>query len=964
MSERNGGFVSRKDRRKEERKDKKMKRNLNNYYRHGKIDSFGEKTNNNKSIIGKKQDFKTNNYKNKKNNINKYNSIKSQQNLDNLKLKEDYDDYDEEIDSDEASLHPDDDSDIDESEDDKYKAYLEKTKKANNKESITKKSDKTMNIDIKGALKEVNDDDNENLEETEEEMNERLFGATYYNQNLAAQGLIGDDVDEELDKELKYLEKKLKIKKKKNYDQIKKNAARDNFDDDLFDFLDKIEKTAKLMRKGKKSKITSIKNKTTEEDLEIEEDEEVDEEIDENDENNWEAVEDNEEDINMDGEDGEDEDNEDIENEDVDVDEWEEVEDEENEEDEDNEDMEIDDNSKSENSNMIQDSEVDAKKKDTKFEVTEELLKTIANLNQAFQKELNSVFNKTSESNIQLLYKDMIIKIENQVNALVKLSKYKVKGKTTINSEFLTKQLSSTYAIITKLIFKAVLDNPFMNIGITSCLCTYLSILHYLIGDNFMKYFLKELFTQFHKLSEITHYDTRVSKLKNFTFIMIFFFLFKNLTLKLAGDMVSYFIDNFDEFYSEVLFILLSHIGIQLRREDPEAVKRIIASVKVKFNNLKQDNKEAITSKFKSVVEMIEEIKNNKFLKFNVAEKYAFQKNLVNQAKIEVQNKSKFDINSKKEHDFYFSSNDQIELVMTEIMEFDFEKNLLNLNNTILKKKELKEKENKDTLEEDSDDFSINSEDLEEQYNIIQIKSNKNNKNASKTSIKDLSTEKFNETCKKLKINTDLKKNIFRCIISANDYNMAYEKLLKLNLNKEQEREIVKILILLCVNENEYNPFYFFVLKLLMKLDNNHVHTYKYTHWDYIRNSEALNKNGIKNLARLTSELLQQMIINLVVFIPLDFTNKTQTSLLSSCLEHFFNNAKYDTVKLCVSKLIKNDDHNNFYRELLGFVSSPDFKNDIESKNQENNVEANFEAERESILNKYKEFIRILKKVL
>jgi len=101
----------------------------------------------------------------------------------------------------------------------------------------------------------------------------------------------------------------------------------------------------------------------------------------------------------------------------------------------------------------------------------------------------------------------------------------------------------------------------------------------------------------------------------------------------------------------------LSYVGIEIRKEDPEYLKEIINLVNSKYNSIKISSKlslnnptptsttltpndnttsssaitEVYSSKMKFIVELIDDIKNNKFLKFNMKEKFGFFINFVTQ---------------------------------------------------------------------------------------------------------------------------------------------------------------------------------------------------------------------------------------------------------------------------------------------------------------------------------------------
>lgn len=61
---------------------------------------------------------------------------------------------------------------------------------------------------------------------------------------------------------------------------------------------------------------------------------------------------------------------------------------------------------------------------------------------------------------------------------------------------------------------------------------------------------------------------------------------------------------------------------------------------------------------------------------------------------------------------------------------------------------------------------------------------------------------------RKQRMNTDIRKNIFCILVTAEDYLDAFEKLHHLGLKDQQEEEIIHVLIHCCLQENKFNPYY------------------------------------------------------------------------------------------------------------------------------------------------------------
>ena len=268
-------------------------------------------------------------------------------------------------------------------------------------------------------------------------------------------------------------------------------------------------------------------------------------------------------------------------------------------------------------------------------------------------------------------------------------------------------------------------------------------------------------------------------------------------------------IDNFNENNSEFLLLLLSYTGIEIRKEDPENLKIIISEVNKKYNNMKINNSLDL-SKLQFAVEMIEDIKQNKYLKFNLSEKFSFFKNFVN-------NNSNTSL----------KKGEKIECDIETISKIDLN-TISNSNNN-----EISENSNINNIK--IDNYIPNDDILDDKTNkILELK------------------------MKKMNISTNLKKMIFTSIVTASDVNDAFERLMRLSLKKEQKREIIKIILQLCSEEKCYNPFYELLLNDLMSVDKNNKYTYHYCIWDYMKIFENYSQSELKkihNLSKLTGNL-------------------------------------------------------------------------------------------------------------
>ena len=660
--------------------------------------------------------------------------------------------------------------------------------------------------------------------------------------------------------------------------RYKKSMALDNYDEDIFDFLDNIDSAVeKGIEKYKKYDPNNLKKKG---------DNDRDNEEEENNENIEEEVEDeeNEEEEDENGVD-------DMENNDNDE--------EENEEEEDDEENVKKDNDKEEEEEEEEEEEKEKINKKIKNKEKKELTKEMKEYNEElvkqFRKELNSLLNKVAEANLALILQAIFDKITAFMDAY--------QDKKT--------KIETTYKIITEILIKTTLYQQVINLPIISCICTFVSLLHYIkFGQSFICYFIKKCLEELNNFKPISSSEKQIEKYKykNFIFIIIHLYIFENINSVLIYDLIRYFIDNFTENNSEYLLLLLSYTGISIRKENPSNLKDIIVLINMKYNNLKLKGDTGVTDKMKYIIDMINDIKQNKYLKFNLQEKFNFFKEIISKRKSES-----------------ILIGEKIEIELQKIIKLTYDKIL---SNDIITNKEKFD----DIVDLDTDNLII--KETQEDSKI---------------------TKQLNDTMKKLGISTGLKKMIFTNIATSNNVNDAFERLCRLNLNKEQKREIIKMIVKLCIEEPSYNPFYQLLLVKLLTLDKDNKYTYHYCVWDYMKIFDKFkNIKKIHNLSKLTSNLLLGEKISLPVLLHFKFEedNNENKLFINMILNKYFSDSNEDLTKLLFAKLVKNDEHVEFAQKLFNYL--------VKDFNQENDVEKKDSKYQDN----YGAALKVLKKVL
>ncbi len=671
-------------------------------------------------------------------------------------------------------------------------------------------------------------------------------------------------IKDDIDLDLEYLEKKLNLKNEEVFDKYKKSIALENYDADIFDFLDNIDSSVqKGIEKYKKYDPNNFnKNKKKEKEKENDENDDNinEEEENEEEEDDFENMEEGEEiEDEIQNEKNDEEENEDIDNE-------EEMEEEEN--NQENEDIE----GKEEKE---EDSNKETKKKQKEIIITKEMRQQNITLSNQFRKELTSLLNKVAESNLSLILPAIFSKISSFQDS--------IQEKNNLEKTKLT------YEIISEILIKTIINQQVINLPIISCICTLISLLHFIkFGQSFLFYFIKKC------LEELKNFEPDKTlekyKYKNFIFIVIHLYIFENINSVFIYDLIKLFIDNFNENNSEYLLLLLSYTGINIRKENPTNLKDIITLINKKYNDIKISNNSTKTEKIKYIIDMINDIKQNKYLKFNLQEKFNFFKELIKK------NKSESTI-----------LNDKLEIDFSKIIKLPYEQIF-------------------------SDEVISNTEKIDE---IINLSTDdliiKETKEDSKTNAQ------LDLAMKKMGISTKLKKMIFTNIATSNGVNDAFERLNRLNLNKEQKREIVKMIIKLCIEEPSYNPFYEMLMEKILNFDKDNKYTFHYSIWDYMKIMENFKIKKIHNLSKLTANLLIKEKISIPVLLQFKFEeDKNENKIfVNMILNKYFNDCTEDKTKLIFAKLVRNDDHVEFAQKLFNYLIK-DFSNEnkVEQKSE------------------------------
>lgn len=122
-------------------------------------------------------------------------------------------------------------------------------------------------------------------------------------------------------------------------------------------------------------------------------------------------------------------------------------------------------------------------------------------------------------------------------------------------------------------------------------------------------------------------------------------------------------------------------------------------------------------------------------------------------------------------------------------------------------------------------------------------------------------------------MNTDVRRAIFGALMTSEDCNDAFRKLLALRLASRQEREIVHVILHCLCQEKVYNPYYSLVATKFISTRHNFEITFKYALWDRLTliQKGEIRPRGIVHLASFYGTLIARRLLPLASLCKVPF---------------------------------------------------------------------------------------------
>ncbi|XP_074027551.1 nucleolar MIF4G domain-containing protein 1 homolog [Leptinotarsa decemlineata] len=385
-----------------------------------------------------------------------------------------------------------------------------------------------------------------------------------------------------------------------------------------------------------------------------------------------------------------------------------------------------------------------------------------------------------------------------------------------------------------------------------------IAILHANVGTEVGAHFLQYIVQQFDEFFT-SEQEVENKKLDNIVCIIAQLYNFKLFDSKLIYDILKKFVGKFKEKDVECILHILKSVGFTLRKEDPLALKNLILDIQNQAANVSEEERD--NSRVKFMLDILLAIKNNNVTKIpNYDTSYSEHMKKVMKAFI-------------RKGNYVTQLNISLE-------------DLLNAS-------------------ERGRWWVVGSAWTGNQ--------SEENEKSEPAPVSEGFSAKLLELARKQRMNTDTRRNIFCIIMSAEDYMDAFEKIVKLGLRNQQDREIINVLLHCCLQEKNYNPYYGVLAQKFCELDRKYQITIKYSIWDKLKALSDHSGSQISNLAKLLIHLFIEKGLPISTLKIMQFTELDKITLrfmrqillgillhedAESCLAVFAKVAQSDKLKL------------------------------------------------------------------
>ncbi|CAB3981888.1 Nucleolar MIF4G domain-containing 1 [Paramuricea clavata] len=486
--------------------------------------------------------------------------------------------------------------------------------------------------------------------------------------------------------------------------------------------------------------------------------------------------------------------------------------------------------------------------------------------NQSGQKQANARLRKQVKGLLNRLSESNLATVSGQLEEL-----YMCNSRNDLNE------------ILSDLLMEACISSSLMPEGLLREHIMLIAVLHSLIGSEVGAFLLQRLVLQFQKFHSAEDGSNDSKEINNILTLLAFLYNFKVIDCVLIYDIFRELVTKFQEKDVELLLLLIRHVGVEIRRENPESLKEIILEIQAKAVS---DSEMTSNSRTRFMLEIINALRNNNIRKIPNYDP----------APVERARKILKSIAGSKE-------NAKLSISFPDLLSAN-EKGRWWIVGSAWSQREKKASS--------GEDYTVTSCDSD---------------------IMELS--------RRQRMNTDVRRNIFCTVMTSEDYVDAFEKLMRLKLKDKQSREIIHVLLDCSLQEKSYNPFYSYLIQKFCEFSRSFQVTVQYSLWDRFKMATTLTHQNLSNMAHLLVHLLVTKSLSLSVLKVVDFTSldKKLVQFFTEMLTHILLDYPESTTREVFSRIAPLTKLDTLKESLKLFMkhfmrpkklnSSPEIKNKV-----------------------------------
>ena len=354
--------------------------------------------------------------------------------------------------------------------------------------------------------------------------------------------------------------------------------------------------------------------------------------------------------------------------------------------------------------------------------------------------------------------------------------------------------------------------------------CVLIAALHANVGTEVGAQFLEAMVRKFDVLFNTA--DEELKEVDNLILVIAHLYNFGVVAASLLTDILSRLAQRFSEKDIELILLVLRSVGFSLRKEDPIALKEIIVTLQSKAAQVVDQS-----NRMRFMIDTLMAVRNNNMSKipnYDATHTEHLKKILRNALIRKGVSLSKMNVSYE------------------ELIAADKIGRWWVVGSAWVGKGPVNAASR--------DEVEIGNETGEKQYSAELL-----------------------EMARKQRMNTDVRRNIFCILMTAEDYLESFEHLLRLGLKPQQEREIIHVAIDCCLHEKQYNPYYALLVQKFCASHRRFQIATKFALWDRFQELNVLSALQTAHLAKLIIHVVAEQGLTLAILKTIQFTEMDRT---------------------------------------------------------------------------------------